>query len=214
MTTHLDSMRTLGRAMLVLGAVAALAACNTPQAALDQANHTTKLMSQLEIQLEQFRAVTSAAEQARLAMIENQRQVLARQQMSAKLQDIVKKSAGDTVEGPAREKLLAAADFIAGYDSSLDRSHKADQERLGGLLAPLPSTAASMNASQVAAAKMGTELPLNTRLNELAAAAKDIKGSVAQDVDKLKQAKANAAAATEETETATTKEAAAPLRGK
>jgi hypothetical protein len=201
-------LRTVpSKALLSSGIVVLFSGCSTPQQALDQANHTTKLMSQLEIQLEQFQSVMTVAQKSRLDSIANQRQVLERQQMSARLEDIAMKSAGDTTEGPMREKLLTAADFIGGIDSSLAKSREADATRLRGLLAPLPSTAASMNAAQVATANMGTELPLKVRLDELAAAAKDIKGSVKDDLDKLKQAKAKAAVASAQAADAAASEA-------
>ncbi len=170
-----------------------VAGCSTPKAALEQANHTTKLMSQLDLQLDQFRFVIGAAEQARLGSMLEQRTYLDEAAMRDRLTAIIKQSAGDTEEEPLKKKLLAAADFMGAMEPSLAQSQKDDKARLDGLLTPLPSTSADMTAAQAAAAKMGTELPRSVRFDELKSSIQDIRDAVKADVKTVEDAKQAAA---------------------
>lgn len=193
----------------VVVSTAALCACATPQPALTQANHTAKLMSQLEIQLDDFRAVASAAEQARLAAMSTQRASTERVEALARLDVVTKQSAGDQIEEPMRQKLLADADFIGALEPGLAAARQADQLEFAALLAPLPATAKDMTAAQAAAARMGTELPLATRVDELAGAVKDIRNAVRDNEHKIAAAKAKATAGDAATAAATRVEATA-----
>ena len=102
----LEHLATAGMAAISLLVVAG---CSTPKPALEQANHTAKLMSQLDLQLDQFRSVTGAAEQARLNSMLEQRKYLDEAAMRVRLTSIIKQSAGDSEEEPLKKKLLAAA---------------------------------------------------------------------------------------------------------
>ena len=185
-------MNTLER--LAVAGVAAIgllgvAGCSTPKPALEQANHTAKLMSQLDLQLDQFRAVMGAAEQARMASMLEQRKYLDEAAMRDRLTSVIKQSAGDTEEEPLKKKLLAAADFIGAMEPSLAQAQKDNKARLDGLLTPLPSTSVDMTAAQAAATRMGTELSRKVRFDELKSSFEDIRDAVKADVKTVEDAK-------------------------
>jgi hypothetical protein len=186
----LEHLTTAGMAAISLLVVAG---CSTPKPALEQANHTAKLMSQLDLQLDQFRSVMGAAEQARLSSMLEQRKYLDEAAMRDRLTSVIKQSAGDTEEEPLKKKLLAAADFIGAMEPSLVQSQKDNKARLDGLLTPLPSTSADMTAAQAAATKMGTELSRTARFDELKSSFEDIRDAVKEDVKTVGDARQAAA---------------------
>lgn len=185
--------RTRRRALVALTALLALAGCSTPQAALDQANHTVKLMSLLELQLAEFRRVHAAAEEARLASLETQKAVSVAVEVSAALDLQAKKSAGDTVQEPLRQKILADADALATLQAGLVSAKRDYDKKLAALLAPLPSTTVELTAAQAQAAKMGVNLSRDARTQELLGFAKDIVDSIKANQEKIKEARAQAA---------------------
>lgn len=194
MTNHISGQcapRAVG--LLLLAAAAALSACGTPKAALDQANHSTKLMALLEIELTDFRRVQQGAADARLALMKDQKASLADVQASQQLEVAGSKSAGDTLYEPLTAKLLGDADGVAKAYSGAKAKNDAFAKTLSTLLAPLPSTAAPITEAQSKMAEMGVELKAETRFKELRAFVDDIKKNVDLNKKKVKDAQAAAA---------------------
>lgn len=202
-----QSFRPTGLALLALAALLTLAGCATPKAALDQANHTAGLMSLMEVQLGEFRRVQAAAENARLASIREQRSVITALETAAALDAQARKSAGDKVQEPLRQKILADADGVAAIRARAIQSEVDAGKRLDALLAPLPSTRAGTMSAQVKVAEMGTELPREERFKELLDFGRTIADNVKDNKKKIEEAQAKAGAADAATKAAAANDA-------
>jgi len=167
------------------------AGCATPPAALDQANNTVALMSSLEGPLSEFRKTWSALEESRVQTLKTQRRLLAETDLAAERSHLARTAAGDTNAEALRVKLLANADAIQSAKVKLVGDQQSYEQKLDASLQPIPSTAASITAAQVAAAKMGTELSKETRTRELLAFVQEVK----EGIDKAKKAQQDAKAA-------------------
>jgi hypothetical protein len=189
-TNHTVIAVASGAAMLV-----GLCGCSTPQAALDQANHSSKLVSLLDIQLQELRRVERASEQSQQDALAAQRDFLSRLLESTQLSTAASKSAGDTQLAELTKRMTADADAIAANRDSVAASTAAYAATLAALLKPLPDSAPAIAEAQTKLAAMGTELDRETRLNELVAFAKDIKKSVDDNKAKIKDAEKAAASA-------------------
>lgn len=179
--------------LLVLAAL--LAGCATPKPALEQANHTARLMSLMEIQLGEFRRVHAAAESARLGSIREQQSVVTALETAAALDAQARTSAGDKVQEPLRQKILGDADGVAAIRARALQSEADADKRLDALLAPLPSTRADVTSAQAKVALMGTELPPAERFKELLDFARAIADNVKDNKKKIEEAQAKAGAA-------------------
>ena len=180
------------------------AACSTPQPALDQANHSMKLVSLLETQLSEFRRLQAAAEQARLDSLRQQRAALTFIDSAAQLDIAASKSAGDTVREALATKMLSDADGVTTIRARALTATSAYDAKVKTLLSPLLSTIAATTDVQAKMAAMGTELSTDTRFAELNDFAKDIRDNIEANKKKIKDAEDKAAA----TEAAVKKEAA------
>jgi len=186
------------RLTLVLSAAlvsAGLSSCSTSPVALEQANHTVGLMSELDKQLAQFRRVQSAAEQARLDSLRRQKATLIRVGESATLNAQASKSAGDTKREPFAKKLLADADGLAEVKARSQAAQAAYASRLDSLLTPIPSTTESIAQAQSKAALLGRELDSKTRFDELQTFLTEVAESVKANRKKVADAEADAAKA-------------------
>jgi hypothetical protein len=175
---------------LVAASSALLAACSTPQVALDQANHSAKLVSLLEMQLAEFRRVQSASEQARLDSLRRQRAALIAIDSAAQLDISASKSAGDTIREALASKMLSDADGVSAVHARAASAKETYDERLSALLSPLPATTAAMTEVQAKMAAMGTEIPREKRYAEFLTFAKDIRDNIEANKKKIKDAEA------------------------
>lgn len=193
--TFLDVPRRTQRLALALAAVGLLSACMTPPAALEQANHATKLMSLLELQLKEFRREQQSAVDARLALMKDQKATIVAVQTAALVDITASKSAGDKLREPLAMKLLADGEGAGKIHIEAKAKNDSYVQTLSALLAPLPSTAAAMTQAQAKMAEMGVELDGKVRFDELSAFVKDIKGNIEDNKKKIKDAKTTAAKA-------------------
>lgn len=185
----------MGFGLLGLTVVVALAGCTTPQAALDQANHSTKMMSLMDVQLKELRRVEKASEDSQQKALAAQRDFLGRLLATTQLSTTASKSSGDTQLAELMKKMLADADSVATNRDSITAQNTAYAATLASLLKPLPDSATAIAQAQVKMAAMGTELDRDTRIKELVAFAKDVKKSVDENRAKIKDAEKTAAAA-------------------
>lgn len=186
----MTACRLLGSAVVV-----GLSSCSTPQAALDQANHSTKLMSLVDVQLKELRRVEKASEEAQRKALAAQRDFLGRLLATTQLSTAASKSSGDTQLAELTKKMLADADAVAANRDTVAAVNAAHATTLASLLKPLPDSAIAIAEAQAKMATMGTELDRDTRVKELVAFAKDIKKSVDENKAKITDAEKKAAAA-------------------
>lgn len=187
-----------------------LAGCSTPQPALDQANHTVKLMSTLETQLAQFRREHAAVERARLESMAMQEQVTASLSIADERDRLALQAAGDTVEEALRLKLLANADAVTALQLAAAAEQEALAARIAALLQPLPGTRSSIGAAQTEISKLGVELSREKRLEELIAFGNEVARSIRRNEQMLQAARDKAAAADEAARQAARREAGVP----
>lgn len=187
--------RRIRLASLALAALLSLAGCATPKPALEQANHTARLMSLMEIQLGEFRRVQAAAENSRIESIREQQAVVTKLDAAASLDAQARKSAGDKVQEGLRQRVLADADNVAAIRARAAQSQAEAGKKLDALLAPLPSTKADVAAAQAKVAQMGTELTSEERVKGLLEFAKAIADNVKENKKKIEEAQDKARAA-------------------
>ena len=179
-----------------------MTACSTPPEAMQQANHTVKLLSQMEVPLSEFRRSWSGLEQSRLSTLQAQRELLAVVNLAAERDSLARSAAGDTRIQLLSTKLLANADSIVAAQAKSETATKAYTDKLAGLLQPLPSTTASVTEAQAAVAKLGVELSLSDRGKELNDFVSDVAKGLKANKKALEEAKSKAmAAATSLTQT-------------
>jgi membrane protein involved in colicin uptake len=194
---------------LLLLSVLSLAGCTTSPVALEQANHTVRLMSLMDEQLSEFRRLQGAAEQARLQSLVRQKNKVQLVEETASLDTQAAKSAGDTTREPFAKKMLADADGLAEVKARSVGQQAAYATKLGALLTPLPSTTASVAQAQTKAALMGRELDSAVRFNEIQLFVTELAESVKANSKKIDEAKAAAAKADNADKATTAADAAA-----
>jgi hypothetical protein len=169
-----------------------LAACSTPQPALDQANHGASLISQLEGSLGEFRRIEQHAQNARLRSLQDQLAAIEEVKKSTMRDARARTSAGDHATPALIARMLGDADGLAADAAAAQAARAANDAALASLLAPLPSTAASTTEAQKKLAEMGSELSRETRLREFLSFAKAIKKSIDENRQKIAEAEAAA----------------------
>lgn len=183
-----------GFAMLVaVPAVLALGACATPQAALDQANHTSALMAGMEKELDTFRRVNTAADQAMQESLHAQRRKLADDRFQYAVEARARTSAGDTAAQVLIDRMIADAVALATDEAAAAQMVATNDETVAKLLTPLPSTNTAITKAQARMALMGAELSRSTRVDELRAFVQEVRSNVAENRKKIDQAQAAAA---------------------
>jgi len=190
-------------------AVIVLTGCSTSPAALEQANHTVRLMSLMDEQLSEFRRLQGAAELARVQSLIRQKSKVQLVDETASLDILSAKSAGDTTREPFAREMLADADGLAAVKAGSVAQRAAYATELGALLTPLPSTTAGVAQAQTKAALMGRELDSELRFKEIQAFVTELTQNVKANSKKIDEAKAAAAKADNVDAAATAAEAAA-----
>lgn len=194
---------------LLMLAALCLVGCTTSPVALEQANHTVRLMSLMDEQLSEFRRLQGAAEQARVQSLVRQKSKVQLVEETASLDMNAAKSAGDTTKEPFAKKMLADADALAEVKTRSVAQQAAYATKLGALLTPLPSTTASVAQAQAKAALMGRELDPEVRFKEIQTFVTELAENVKANRKKIDEAKA-AADNADKASTATEAAASAP----
>jgi len=179
----------------VLSVPMLLCACATAPEAMQQANHTVKVMALMEQEEAAFRSVMQQAETARKDSMTRQKASLERFKASAALDEQARISAGDTRGAALRDQLIANANEVARVKAQAQTVPADYSKQLDQLLKPLPSSASTLSEAQSKAAAMGQELSTSTRREELEVFLKGIRDSVKENRERIEKAKTDAAAA-------------------
>jgi hypothetical protein len=143
---------------MMLACVALLAACKTPQPALDEANNGAALVASVDSELAEFRRVQSVIAQGRLDSIRTQRAMLARYEADAAFDDRLLKAAGKTAAAQLYSTLKDLSDSPS-KDKSDTQGKLAELDlMLAKLVTPLPETGKSIKDTQQALATLGMQL--------------------------------------------------------
>ena len=181
-------------AVILSSLVVMLAACTTPQAALQQANHTTSLMAELDRELAAFRHTRTVAEQAQRESIQDQQKALAEARVLSGPWIRSRTSAGDKAPAELMQKLIADAEALATDETEAANALKANDEAVAKLMTPLPGTNTALTKAQTNMALMGEELPAATRAVELRKFAQAVRDNIDANRKKIDEAQAAAAA--------------------
>lgn len=168
-----------------------LVACSTPRAAMDQANHATALVSQLELALVDFRRAWVASEKSQLASQEDQMEAIRAVKSYAGLDSRARKAAGEAGTALLIDKIIAESEGVASIDISNMEAKAQDDKSLSVLLAPVLATNVATSDTQKKLAELGEELSSRQRFSELADFIKAIKENIDSNKKKMEEAEAN-----------------------
>jgi hypothetical protein len=170
-------------------AAAALAACSTPQVALDQANNGVGLIQDLQSEMARYVRNAKLSTERRLDSVAVQDAATVRMVRDSDYETYLAMKAGKDSQAAAQARIRDASDT---YTRLLLEEQKASAEiaaSLPGLVQELPSQAESLGAVQKALADLGSELSASERLATVAKFLKD-----ARDVSKMNQQQAEGTA--------------------
>lgn len=165
-----------------------VAACSTPQPALDQANNGVALTMALQSELANLRAVQARIAEQRMESIRRQRELLLTYQSDAAFGERVSTAAGKTAQAKLAADLRALADSRADDERKLQAKKAELDAQMAKLLSPVPDRTAQVQATQSALAALGDELPFSQRLKIAASFAADIKESIKANEKKADEA--------------------------
>lgn len=171
-------------ATFIAGAAAALlAACSTPQAALDQANATAGLVTRFDGELAAYRKAAARVAQARLEAIRRQEALIA-QLSEVDAWNLRTARLAGLSDAEERRRLLVDLAESREADEAATRQRLAELDaQLASLVAPLPSSAAKLAALKRALADLGTELPADERLKLALDAVSTVRDEVRKNRD-------------------------------
>jgi len=172
-----------------------LGGCRTPRPALDEANNGALSACQNAGEIKNFRSAQARIAQARLDSVRRQRVLLANYEAEGNFEERVLRAAdkGDAV------KLYAS---LKELSESRAQDAKQSQDKLAAmdtafakLLDPLPEPTKGLTATQKALAVLGEDLSARERVAATAAFAKEIRKTVEENREKIKEAEKTAAGA-------------------
>lgn len=174
-------------------ALALIAGCSTPPAALKQADDGVSVTAALDLELRSFRKAEMQSEQFVLKSADNQKTKVIELNRTIGANDLPLIATGDAptlliiTEGDKYLKGLAQLDVVA--TTATAEASKASAT----VLAPLPSTSETLTDTQAKFATFGKEFSKETRWKEFRLIYDAVKDTV--DKNKKKMADATAAAA-------------------
>jgi hypothetical protein len=167
-----------------------LAACSTPQPALDTANNGAALSAALEAELREFRRVQAVVASHRIDSIRAQRKQTARFQSDADFGDRVLVASGQDDRTALYLKLRALSDSRIKDEKDLAASNAAIDATLAKLLTPVPEGAEKLKPVEEAFAAMGQELSAADRAKIVYSFGKEVKKAIDDNAEKIRQAEA------------------------
>lgn len=173
--------------LVLLGALC-LTACSTPKPALDQANFTASLVTDLGRELKEFDRVQAAAVAARERAMVERLTVVEETDSQARIELAAREANGDTAPQKLVEKLKGITTLVGQEDVKLKTTTARINTEMAGLVKPLPVTDEKITAAQKALVDMGSELPASTRFKEVQSFYKVVKTGVDDNKKKLKEA--------------------------
>lgn len=176
-------MMRISRLALITAASVFMAACNTPQVALDQANHGVRLAERLKTEVEGFRQRAELEAHRKLIEIEVMSREASAEAVVLATYENRAKLAGQTALLEARRLMRADLEFLEkalADQQAADRAFAKEYDELRKSAAVPPH---KIEALQKALADLGTEIPLADRMDAVASFMKQAK----ETVDKVKQ---------------------------
>lgn len=168
------SLCSLLSAMLAL----LLAACATPQPALDQANATAALVANFDAELVAYRKAAARVAATRMDSIRRQETLLAELAESNAWSLRTARLAGLGDFEDRRENLVALAQSREKDEAATNQRLLELEAELAALVKPLPSNSAKLIALKKALAELGTELPADERLKLALEAVQTVRAEV------------------------------------
>lgn len=141
-----------------------LAACATPQPALDQGNATAALVANFDAELVAYRKAVARVAATRLDSIRRQETLLAELAESNAWSLRTARLAGLGDFEDRRESLVALAQSPERDEATTKQRLAELEAELAALVKPLPSNSAKLAALKKALAELGTELPADEHL--------------------------------------------------
>lgn len=139
----------------------------TSPVASQQANNSAKILSALDLELTNFRAVQKSIQDARIESLNNQNLVISRVEYNEAIDAISIKAAGGANHDNLKKTLIENVTAIDALRVKTAASRSDYAAKVAALLAPLPNTSSEITSAQNKAVAMGTELDSSTRVNEL-----------------------------------------------
>lgn len=153
-----------------------LAACSTPQVALDQANHTVKLTEQLRTEVSRYRKNLSSSAERRIQSLSQTKDVLILVTRETATLDSNRRTAGGKEPDLAFESTLRT---LVAITAEISQQEKEQRDEFIAIISGLPkdidSPDSKLEAVQSTMAALGEELPRKTRILESVAFVKEIK---------------------------------------
>ncbi|MGE5490311.1 MAG: hypothetical protein ACM31P_03400 [Actinomycetota bacterium] len=168
--------------------LALLTGCATPKEALNQANHGVALISQMELELKEFRRIETASEQAHLGILAQQKAAIIKNTLALSIDNRARQAAGAAQVVRQIDSMTSLIQGMADDEATVDATQATVDKALATLLAPLPSTTVATTASQTALADLGKELPFKIRAEEFKSFVDTVKKSVDDNKKKIKDA--------------------------
>ncbi|HEY0062002.1 MAG TPA: hypothetical protein VGC21_07765 [Telluria sp.] len=176
------------KVVILMGLSLLSAACSTPQVAMDQANNTVGLLSQLDQELAGLRQVQERIAEQSLASLRKIELRAGRGSADTAARVRLHRVAKDPL-GPALfETVRDSADALANERDQAHTEAKALDARLAALMQPLPQSTQSIAAVQLPLAAMGTELSHQTRFAESRQFFDEVKAAVEANKKKIAEA--------------------------
>lgn len=156
-------------------ALAFIAGCAVPQAALDQANDAGNLMMALQAQEAKLQKDESLIAAGRIASIREQRRLIQVYATYSQGDADLAAAAGDTAGADLISKLQNLSDQKAKEQLDLQKSLSDLDNKMSKLLSPVPSTAASAADAQKKIAALGVQRSDKEKFAFISVYAKEIK---------------------------------------
>lgn len=164
---------------LVLG----LTACATPQAARDSAKHTAAMVTQLEVQLAEFRRQQEFSAKYRLRALRKHEAEMVGAMASLSADARILEVIGATEHQAVARRLKALAEGVQANDEALRAELAELDTQIAALFKPLPDTAKSSAETAKALGAMSQEISSSVRLAEYKAVVEAVRKAV-DDLDK------------------------------
>lgn len=172
-----------------------LVGCVTPQPALNEANNGAALTVSLASEIKNFDRTQAKISQARLDSVRRLRVRLANYEADGNFDERVLKAADKTDTLKLFTALKDLSDSRALDDRQLQDKVAAIDATFIKLLDPLPDALKDLAATQKALAVLGDELPIRERVANTAAFVKEIRKSVEENRDKIRNVETKGTAA-------------------
>ena len=185
------------KTIVACGVVAVLVTgCATPDAALEQANHTAALVGQLETGLQDFHRIQARSARERLRIIHRMEAAAEENGSQRRLDEMAAVTTGDTAATRLERKILAMTNAVARENRTLLAADERRNAELASVMKPRPGTAVASLAAEQALAAMGQELSPAARFAASRAFVTAIKAGVDANRKKIDDAEEAAAKAT------------------